>query len=59
MTDLFNVGVDELRVLERQGVIEECMPDPDYWRWQVLKPDQLPDWLIENFQTYGEIRWTW
>jgi hypothetical protein len=37
---------------------EDC-PEPDYWHWRVLKVEQLPDWLKDNYANYGEIRYYW
>lgn len=35
----------------------ELMPTPNYWHWDVLKPEELPDYFKPEYQQLGEIRW--
>ena len=55
---------EELRDLEKQGVVQEEYPDsPDgarnisYFRFTVLKPDELPEHFKDEHTRLGEIRW--
>lgn len=33
----------KLHALESAGVIRELCPEPNYWHYEVLKPDELPE----------------
>ncbi len=46
-----------LRSLEKQGIVRELCPEPHYWRFEVIKPRQLPATLEAEFRRLGEIRW--
>ena len=48
--------------LEEAGVLKEEIPLHDgsggsIWRFSVLKPELLPEYLREEFEAYKEIRW--
>lgn len=41
------------------GVLgNENTGDPDYWSWQVLQPDKLPEQLQQDYKDFGEIRYS-
>lgn len=48
-----------IRLLEGKGVLIEKEPTPEFWHWSVEIPHLLPIALIQNFYTYGEIRFFW
>lgn len=51
---------DELALLDElveQGILsDERCPAQDHLHWDVVKPDQLPAYLQENYKNYSEIR---
>jgi hypothetical protein len=58
LVDLRDPFLEEVDLLIEAGVLgaEQC-PEQHYWRWPVLKPDELPEWLETNYLSNGEIRW--
>jgi hypothetical protein len=52
--------IDMIKQLVAQGILgPEQLPEPDYWSWPVLKPEELPygfDFSYD-FLCYGEVRW--
>ena len=40
----------ELGRLERYGIIREELPEPDVWRFTILKPEVAPAWLLAEAQ---------
>jgi hypothetical protein len=49
--------IDRLRELESAGVVRENCPEPDYWRFNVLKPEDLPEQFRAEYEQWGELRW--
>lgn len=50
--------IEEIRRLEKAGILgwEQC-PEPEFWRWPVNKPDELPERFKKMYEACGEIRW--
>lgn len=48
---------DVIQSLVDVGILgPELMPEANYWHWEILRPDELP----ENFKQFiplGEVRW--
>jgi hypothetical protein len=56
--DTIRQGIEGIKHLVLQGVLSpELCPEQEYWHWDVLKPEELPEWLKENAEYYGEVRW--
>lgn len=48
---------DRIQLLVDAGILSrEMCPEPNYWRWQILKPDELPE-EFRHFIPLGEVRW--
>lgn len=46
----------KIQNLVKQGVLgRELMPEPDYWHWAILKPDELPE-DMKYWVPFGEVR---
>ena len=49
---------NEIEILVAEGVLSsELCPTPNYWHWNVLEPEKLPDHFRPDYLSYGEIRW--
>lgn len=55
--------MDLINILQKRGVLgRELQPvsfdwrNVAYWHWEVLEPENLPDYLWAEFELYGEIR---
>jgi hypothetical protein len=49
---------DQITKLVEEGTLSsELCPTPNYWHWDVLKPEKLPDDLKPEYKSFGEIRW--
>jgi len=49
---------NEIEILVAEGVLSsELCPTPNYWHWDVLEPEKLPDHFRPDYLSYGEIRW--
>jgi hypothetical protein len=48
----------EIHNLVDEGILgpENC-PNPTYWSWPVLRPEELPERFQANYNAYGEIRY--
>lgn len=48
---------DKIQTLVRRGVLSrEMCPEPHYWRWNILKRDELPQ-EFSHCLNWGEVRW--
>lgn len=49
--------LQKIRLLEAAGILgDELCPEPDYWHWPVLKPEELPEDFKQDFDSYREVR---
>lgn len=50
--------INEIRMLEKSGILgPEGCPEQDFWRWPVVKPDELPEKFRWCYNMWNEIRW--
>lgn len=48
---------ERIQALVDKGILSrELCPEPGYWRWAILKPDELPE-EFRRFIPFGEVRW--
>ncbi len=49
--------IDRIQALVDQGILDrENCPELAYWRWTILKSDELPE-EFAHFKKLGEVRW--
>ena len=49
--------LSRIKGLQDAGIIgRELCPEPDYWHWPILKPEEVPD-NLRQFVVGNEIRW--
>lgn len=51
--------LDKLRQLQRDGVIRETVPSLQYWHYEVVKPESLPEEFKKEYETLQELRFDW
>lgn len=49
--------IEKLRRLEEVGVVSEMCPEPNFWRFRVVKPLELPEEFREEYLRTGEVCW--
>ena len=49
--------IEELRELEAKSIIKEALPHPNYWRFDVIHEERLPEDLQLEYVKYGELQW--
>jgi hypothetical protein len=54
-----NPTLQILTRLEQNGVIRENMPAESFWRWEVIRPDELPTAFRPSYEQHNEIRFYW
>jgi hypothetical protein len=53
----FKAQLERIQNLVAQGILgRELCPEPKYWHWPILKPNELPEEFAE-FKELGEVRW--
>lgn len=54
----FSRKLELIKMLINLGVLtDEKCPEPEYWRWGVIKWLELPDSLKDEALKWGEVRW--
>lgn len=49
--------IEQIQELVKAGVLgRELCPEPNYWHWYILKPEELPE-KFKFFIPLGEVRW--
>lgn len=52
----YNYHVEQLAKIKKlveQGTLgRELCPEPNYWRWPILKPEEFREWI-----PFREVRW--
>lgn len=51
--------LEKIVALANQGILDAqgTWKFREYARWNVAKPELLPEWLKADYEKYGEIRW--
>ncbi len=49
--------IELLKSLRKRGIIRELCPERRYWHYEVLRPEELPESLMPEFNRLGELRW--
>jgi len=58
MTTRTTKRFDLIKTLVEEGVLgRELCPQPNFWHWDVLRPDLLPIELVDHYKNFGEVRW--
>jgi hypothetical protein len=48
---------ERIQALVDKGILgRELCPEPGYWHWNIVKPDELPE-EFRHFIPIGEVRW--